>query len=321
MPCGGVRRKPILSVPISLTDGHVFLPAISLPLVQTFYQLGRTGSYSAAARELNLSHPSVANHIRRLEHLLGERLVVAERGARRVVLTPRGLALYELIRPEFDMMLSRLTRLMERQRPVLRIGMPQGIFHDLFPRVVRTFHETRPDVELVVYERDTALADLVRQGSLDIFIAERHFGDPIVMQQLLGRYGLSLVFPRAWGPPPKSSAVPEWARGRPFVSHEPGQTVRDIAIDFLSRTGATVDPLISVSSSVSIKRCIAEGLGFSILPSWSVEPGNDEINAVALPELTPVSVYFGSARFLKDSELVRDFLDHCRSELFGTALG
>lgn len=296
------------------------MPKISLPLVQTFYHLGRTGSYSAVARELNLSHPSVANHVRRLEHLLGDKLVVAERGARRVELTPRGLALYELIRPDFDIMLNRLERLMEKQRPVMRIGMPQGISHDLFPRIVRKFHETRPDVELVVYERDTALAELVRKGSLDIFIAERHFGDPVVVQQLLGRYSLSLIYPREWGAPPEPSDVPEWARNRPFVSHEPGQTIRDIAVGFLSRDGNIVDPLISASSGVSIKRYVEEGLGFSILPSWSVDKDNPAITAVALHDLTPVPVYFGTATFLQGSDIVRAIFNHCQAELSNKAL-
>ncbi|RVI94425.1 LysR family transcriptional regulator [Sinorhizobium medicae] len=293
------------------------MPSISLSLVQTFYQLGRTGSYTAAARELNLSHPSVANHIRRLEHLLGERLVIAERGARRVELTPRGLALYELIRPEFDIMLTRLTRLMESQRPVLRIGMPQGISHDLFPGVVRKFHESRPDVELVVYERDTALAALVRQGSLDIFIAERHFGDPVVTQQLIGRYGLSLVYPRSWGPPPAEADIPKWVRGRPLILHEPGQIIRDMATDFLGRKGAVIEPLISVSSSVSIKRYVGEGLGFSILPSWSAGPEDETIIRVDLPSLTPVPIYFGTAHFLRESETVRALFNHCQFELSG----
>lgn len=293
---------------------------INLPLVQTFYQLGRTGSYSAAARELNLSHPSIANHIRRLEHLLGDKLVAPERGARKVELTPRGLALYELIRPDFDVMMNRLSRLMERQRPVLRIGMPQGIFHDLFPQVVKRFHETRPDVELVVYERDTALAELVGKGSLDVFIAERHFGEAGVLQRLLGRYGLSLFYPRSWGPPPLPSDVPNWACDRPLVAHEPGQTIRDMTIDFLSGEGSPVEPLISASSGVSIKRYIAEGLGFGILPSWSVSPDDPAIATVGLASLTPVPVYFGTASFLQDSDVVRALFQLCQSELCGSAL-
>jgi molybdate transport repressor ModE-like protein len=310
---------PLHSVADFSIDGGAFVK-INLPLVQTFYQLGRTGSYSAAARELNLSHPSVANHIRRLEHLLGDRLVMPERGARRVELTARGTALYELIRPDFDVMMNRLTRLMERQRPVLRIGMPQGIFHDLFPRVVKRFHETRPEVELVVYERDTALADLVGKGSLDVFIAERHFGEAVVMQQLLGRYGLSLFYPRIWGAAPAPADIPSWARGRPLVAHEPGQTIRDMTIDFLRAGGASLEPLISASSSVSIKRYIAEGLGFGILPSWSVQTDDPAIAAVELPSITPVPVYFGTASFLQDSDVVRSLFQLCRAELCGAAL-
>lgn len=50
---------------------------VSLTLIQTFFIVARDGSYSAAARKLNMSYQSAANHVRRLEQLLGERLVCA----------------------------------------------------------------------------------------------------------------------------------------------------------------------------------------------------------------------------------------------------
>ena len=50
----------------------------NLTLIQTFYIVARDGSYSAAARKLGMSYQSAANHVRRLEQLLSERLVVSD---------------------------------------------------------------------------------------------------------------------------------------------------------------------------------------------------------------------------------------------------
>ncbi|MCL6710011.1 LysR family transcriptional regulator, partial [Pseudomonas sp. R2.Fl] len=89
---------------------------ISLTLIQTFYQVARHGSFSGAARELNLSYQSAANHVRRLEQILNGKLIESEQGAKRIALTPRGRALYSLLHPELDIMLERLTKLIENQR-------------------------------------------------------------------------------------------------------------------------------------------------------------------------------------------------------------
>src|SRR5690606_2653696 len=161
---------------------------ISLTLIQTFYEVASKGSFSGAARELNLSYQSAANHVRRLEQILQDRLIESEQGAKRIALTPRGRALYNLLHPELDIMLERLSKLMENQRSALRVGMPQAIFFYLFPRVLKTFREQRPDMEIAAYERDTVLAELVKNGSLDICLSERYFGDPVVPQRLLGSY-------------------------------------------------------------------------------------------------------------------------------------
>src|SRR5690606_30773289 len=130
---------------------------ISLTLIQTFYEVASHGSFSGAARELNLSYQSAANHVRRLEQILRERLIESEQGAKRISLTPRGRALYNLLHPELDVMLERLTKLIENQRTALRIGMPQAIFFHLLPKVLKRFRKDNPDIEITVYERDTVL--------------------------------------------------------------------------------------------------------------------------------------------------------------------
>lgn len=293
---------------------------ISLTLIQTFYQVARHSSFSGAARDLNLSYQSAANHVRRLEQILQGKLIDSEQGAKRISLTPRGRALYNLLHPELDIMLERLTKLIESQRSSLRVGMPQAIFFYLFPRVLSRFREAFPEMEFAVYERDTVLAELVKNGSLDVCISERYFGDPVVPQRLLGSYRLSLVYPRDWGEPPEQQDIPGWAGGRPFITYEPGQTLRNLAVDFLGRDGGTVAPAISTSGSSSVKRCVEEGLGFSIIPSWCVDAGDLSIRSTRLTNLPEVRVYFGNAGFLQKHPMVQQLFEDCRRELVGPVL-
>jgi molybdate transport repressor ModE-like protein len=270
----------------------------NLTLIQTFFIVARDGSYSAAARKLGMSYQSAANHVRRLEQVLGERLVVSEQGAKTIVLTPRGRSLYKLLLPELDTMLARLDRTLDKERPVLRIGLPQAIFYYLLPPVLTRFRERYPQVEIVAYERDTALPEMIKDGSLDVCITERYFGDPNVPQHLVCTYRPALIFPAAWGDPPSAEGIRDWAAGRPFVTYEPGQLLRNLAVDYLKPQDSDVEIAISTSGSSSVKRCVEAGLGFAIIPEWCLADDERTITKMQLGGLPEIPIYFGEASFL-----------------------
>lgn len=293
---------------------------INLTLIQTFYLVARHGSFSGAARELNISYQSAANHVRRLEILVKEKLVETEKGAKKNILTSYGRTLYNLLHPELDIMLDRLTRLVQNQKSSLRIGMPQAIFFFLFPGILRRFRALYPDMEIAAFERDTALAEMIKNGSLDVCLSERHFGDPAVPQRLLGTYRVALVYPANWGPRPKPDEVPTWAVGRRLVTYEPGQTLRNLTLDFLASSGASFQTAISTSGSSSVKRCVEEGLGFSIIPSWCIQPEDTRLATVRLDNLPEINVYFCCALFLQSNPVTSALLEVCRNALIGSVL-
>jgi len=287
----------------------------NLTLMQTFYQLAHEGSYSAAARNLGLSYQSVANHVRRLEQMVGDKLVESEQGGKQVTLTPRGHAMYNLLHPELEIMLKRLALLIDKERPVLRIGLPQAAFFYLFPKILRRVQREHEGIELQALERDTMLPELVKDGSLDVCISESFFGDPMVPQRLLGVYHLSLVVPRAWELAPSEENIIECVRERPFITYEPGQTLRNIAIDFLVQSGIEATVSVSTSGSSGVKRCVEEGLGFAIIPTWCIEPDEPQIQSVVLRSIPEIKVYFGHAQFLSESVYVKSLYEACQENL------
>lgn len=292
----------------------------NLTLIQTFYHLAQEGSYSAAARNLGLSYQSVANHVRRLEQMIGEKLVESEKGGKQVTLTPRGHSMYKLLHPELDIMLKRLSLLVDRERPILRVGLPQAAFYYLFPRVLRRFQKEHEGIELQALERDTMLPELVKDGSLDVCISESYFGDAMVPQRLLGVYHLSLIVPRAWQLDLSENTIAECVKDRPFVTYEPGQTLRNIAVDFLVQLGVEPSVSVSTSGSSSVKRCVEEGLGFAIIPNWCIEPDEPRLQSLVLQNIPEIKVYFGHAQFLAGSIYVRSLYDACQEYLSGQAL-
>lgn len=307
----GRERLPRAASPLR-RDGMEEMKTVSLTLIQTFFVVAQDRSFSAAARKLNMSYQSAANHVRRLEQIVGERLVKSDQGAKTVTLTERGASLFRLFEPELNTMLARLGLIIDKERPIIRIGLPQAHFFYLLPEILSAFYRLHPDVEIIAYERDTILSTMIREGSLDVCLSERHFGDEVVHQHLLCSFNLTLVYPSAWGRPPKPEQIPAWAKDRPFITYEPGQTLRNLALDFLTVGGKGPRVAVSASGSSSVKRCVKEGLGFAIIPSWCGTLEDEDITSINLKDILPnIPIYFGEASFLSTNPYVQTLRRVC----------
>ena len=71
---------------------HSLKPMLPLETLRGFEAAARTGSFSAAAEQLNITHGAISRQIAKLEQWLGLKLF--ERGARGVSLTPEGQRLF-----------------------------------------------------------------------------------------------------------------------------------------------------------------------------------------------------------------------------------
>ncbi len=282
---------------------------IDISLLQTFHLVARTGSFSAAARELNISYQSAANHVRRLEQMYGARLIEAEKGARRVMLTPQGKALHSSLGEELETILSRISVLLHDVRSVLRVGVPQALFHHFFPRILRDFRAEMPEIELAFFERDTALERMMMEGDLDAAVSERSFSHPAITQSLLGTYRLALVWPSDWPiHAGRGDEGPDLAqfRDRPFITYEAGQTVRTKALDYLGRRmGAVPRIATSASGSTSVTRLIEAGLGFGVVPEWCIAEGAPGVSRLVLRDLEPMQLWFAHTAFLERNRYIR----------------
>ncbi|MFP1642970.1 LysR family transcriptional regulator [Pontitalea aquivivens] len=290
-------------------------PKIDISLLQTFHLVARTGSFSAASRELNISYQSAANHVRRLEQLYGARLIEAEKGSRHVTLTPQGRALHASLGEELETILSRISVLLHDVRSVLRVGVPQALFHHFFPTILQDFRAQAPDIELAFFERDTTLEKMMMEGALDAAVSERSFGHPAITQHLLGSYRLALVWPADWGIPETETDLAAF-RDRPFITYESGQTVRSRALDYLTRQMQAPPRIATTASgSTSVTRLIEAGLGYGVVPEWAAAEDCPKVMRRVLGGMEPMKLWFAHTAFLGNNTYVRALHHCCRKAL------
>lgn len=110
-------------------------PIPSLSALRAFEAMARLGGLSAAARELNVTHAAIAQHIRYLEDFLTVKL--AYRDGRGMRLTPSGSALSKALQDGFKTIAGgiRSVKVDHEARP-LQITLTPGFAENwLMPRL------------------------------------------------------------------------------------------------------------------------------------------------------------------------------------------
>ena len=135
-----------------------------------FIQIVKSGTYSAAAKQLYLSQPALSKAVKHLEEELGAKLLV--QGDKRSEPTDVGRVLFErgqqLIR-EYNDLLGAVDEANSRNRGRLHFGIPYGLGQILFYRLTADFFRAFPEMELVVSGHGSAhIREEVLAGRLDI---------------------------------------------------------------------------------------------------------------------------------------------------------
>ncbi len=139
----------------------------SLAALRAFEAAARTGSLSAAARELNVTHAAIAQHLRALEAHFGRPLM--KRQGRGMVLTEAGSQLIAPLQDGFEQIASGVQSLAQdtEEAPLILSVTPSFAETWLMPRLGK-FWADHPDIQLSI-QPTFALADF-RRDPVDMAI-------------------------------------------------------------------------------------------------------------------------------------------------------
>lgn len=160
--------------------------------INSFLRVLDLGSFSKAARSLNIAQPALSQHVRKLEEALGTKLL--DRGSQGVTPTAAGREFSSRAR-EILALVHRAERRFRAGEDQLfgeiRLGLPGSVCPVLAPPLMIKAADSFPNVKLIVTEHMSGdLTEMLREGRLDIAIlfnvqeTDDFTAEPIVVESL-----------------------------------------------------------------------------------------------------------------------------------------
>jgi DNA-binding transcriptional LysR family regulator len=192
------KPKPVPATPAE-PPHHGTPPAIRFELaeLETFLAVVELGSFSQAARRLNISQPSATSRVQRLEATLRCKLLV--RNTRHLAPTPEGTRLFEtaskLLGGLRDL-LSDFQVSAEADRHRVLVGTTPVIAGTLLPRIIRQYSQRYTDVQVELMDLPfPRVLEAVEAGTVQFGIMALDGGHDKIDFQPLAEEELFLIVP------------------------------------------------------------------------------------------------------------------------------
>ncbi|MGH6818199.1 MAG: LysR substrate-binding domain-containing protein [Methylovirgula sp.] len=266
-------------------------------LLRTFAAICDSGSFTKAARAVNLTQSAVSLHVKRLEDQVGSRLIV--RNAHGVGLTQQGEVLLSYARRILALREEAEHRLGRDGGGTIRIGAPEYIdlrpLSSLFAQFSARYPSVRLQIELGIGPDIAALLDM---GELDLAILSQEIGEgdgiPLSRERRIWAAGQAMRLD------PEAPA--------PLALYPPHCRWRQLALEQLDRAGRAWTLVAQSAGTAGILAALDAGLAITILPEYGLPKTLKSLGrAEALPALPDFDFVLRRSR--KESAAADDLAD------------
>jgi LysR family hydrogen peroxide-inducible transcriptional activator len=238
-------------------------------LLRAFLETADAGSLSRAARQLDLSQPSLTLQIQRLEQQLGTKLF--QRHGRGVALTDAGRALYPRARRILDEMRATedaVRREGTERAQTLVVGAIPTVAPYVIPDALRRMRARHSTVRVELREDYSAvLAKLLLDGALDVAIAALPYPFEHLDTELLGTDALVVAVP-AQHPAARAGRITlGQLRDAPAVTLDPAHCLGEQVADFCSSRAVSPSVVCRSAQLATVLELVGAGVGVSIVPA------------------------------------------------------
>ncbi len=234
--------------------------------------VARLGSFRRAAEELHISQPALSTTIRNLERELG--VTILERGRSGAQVSDEGRELLPLIISALDA-IDRLRQAADERHTtsrIVRVGTVNAGTVPLLTTVIGIFRDLHPTTQVeVVGAQEAAIDNALREGSFDLGLITCLAGDDMPPELETTRLlsGRAVVCMRSDSPLAglESVSVADLL-SQPLIVMRSGYLMHRFLHRILD--GRTPSVSYSTDGGEMGKLMVAEGLGASVLPDFSV---------------------------------------------------
>jgi len=243
---------------------------VTLAQLESFFWVARLGSTQAAARQLNLSQPTISLRLRDLEAALG--LQLFERVGRGLRLRHEGSEVLE----RAGAILTEMTRIGELSggidplRAVVRVGVPETFALVCLPSLTQHLQQDHPSLRLeIVVATSAHLEDQLLERQLDLAFLVNPTSDPRLRLLPLGAQETTWLAAPSFGLSPPIR--PQDLHALPIVSN-PHPSPMHHQINEWFRSAGLEPPRLSFCNSLTvITHLVEQGVFVGFLPRKMAE--------------------------------------------------
>ncbi|NYT35845.1 LysR family transcriptional regulator [Allopusillimonas soli] len=239
----------------------------SLAQMEALLAISRLGSFHAAAKQINVTQPTISLRIRELEEALGSRFF--ERSGRNAKLSADGVVAAQYAEQAFDLFEEMEIRLRtgDPLQGTLRVGSSETVAISCLPQIISRLGDRFPNlhVELTV-GNSYLLADALAANRLDVAFLSEAGAPPRIAHEPLA------LAPVAWVG--SSHALLDTATLRPadlartrVLCVPPPSPLYEIVAKWCAEEKSNRPTLNTCNSVAMIVRLVIEGMAMSVLPT------------------------------------------------------
>lgn len=272
----------------TITGFYRAMRSLNLDQLRAFVEVVTRGSFTAAARELNLTQPAVTHQIQELEKRFNVPLV--ERLGKRAHLTQAGEKLMDHARhllEEDRRVQASMRRFSDGGVGRVRIGTSMTMMMYALPPLLRKLKTEHPDLEIHLKAGLTSgTLKLLKSNALDLGICALPV-DPHAFESVtLLEDELVAIIPAAFGPVPKK-VTPAFLSRCPLILGNEESALHRMVNTWLSGSGPAPKPVMTFDNVEAIKSLVAVGLGASVVPSLCLGDGHVSMANTIVAPLSP----------------------------------
>lgn len=252
--------------------------SLNLDQLRTLLEVVELGSFSAAARRLNLTQPAVSLQVRELERRFGVQLI--ERMGKQAHATAPGRELIEAAQQIFrdcDLAEAAMRRFREGWIGRVQIGTTNtALTYDL-PPVLRRLRLDHPDIDLLVTNLPTRdSVESIIQNKLDLALVTLPVESPKLRITPLRRQTLVAILPASTRDVP-DQVTPAYVARQPMLLEQSRGAVHALVMEWLSGQ-VPLRGTMQLGTIEALKTSVESNLGMSIVPDVAVaKPSPDLI--------------------------------------------
>ena len=243
-----------------------------LTLVRAFVAIVESGSISAAARNLNLTQPTLSRYLKNLEDSCGTELLY--RDTHRMQLSLAGQQFLEDARSVLALAEEAQNRLHQNQTTIeghIRLFSTIDFGQSVVSRLISSFIQANPAITVDLAYSNRAL-HMLEEGR-DVGIVAGHLTDDTVIARSVGEIKRSLCASpellRIQGVPATPQDLQQW----PWLGLSNAQFGGDKVTLFSAeqrRQTLDIKPVLRSEGVTSLREAGRMGLGISVLPDWLI---------------------------------------------------